>query len=167
MPPHISCLQTIVCENFTTCNTLWTFFSVHELISKTEHQEICLIFSHPSLSYRRRTTTFFYRTACNDVTDKLTTFKLRIDIFTHSKFKMHTVLTSTVSRDSDKMKPQANNLSFNRHTSHFFAPAWESHQQLHHHPYESTWDSFITEYHLQVLVLRLLVFRHLMLHNRY
>jgi hypothetical protein len=44
-PTHASLLH--VCADFTTCNILWTFFFVHELLSKTERQEICPVFSHP------------------------------------------------------------------------------------------------------------------------
>jgi hypothetical protein len=44
VPTQISCFEDIVCENFTTRNTLETLFSVYELISKTECQEVRLIF---------------------------------------------------------------------------------------------------------------------------
>jgi hypothetical protein len=52
---------------------------------------------------------FFCTTACADVTDMLTTsrlfYKPKINIITHSEFKLLTVLTSAVSGNSEKLRP--------------------------------------------------------------
>jgi hypothetical protein len=40
VPTQISFIETIVCENLTTRNTMGTLFPVYELVSKPECQEI-------------------------------------------------------------------------------------------------------------------------------
>jgi hypothetical protein len=85
------------------------FLYVQKLINKTELQEICLTVSHPSSSsYRKRTISFFCRTACTNVTDNTFRlfYKLGNHTFTHIEFKLHTVYMSVVSGSSGKMRPQ-------------------------------------------------------------
>jgi hypothetical protein len=139
-------------KNFTTYNTLWMFFSIHQLIN------VWYFLTLPFFFYSRRTMAFFCRTTCT--TDMLTTFRLfyksGVHIFYHSEFILHTVVMSTASHDSDKLRPQ-------------FLIIWaltcascislllskKSCQQSHHQHYQCVLISFIAEYQLQLLVLRL------------
>jgi hypothetical protein len=90
-----------------------------QVVSKTKYQENCLIFSRPSfcLQYENHSL-LVCGTACTDVSDRLTAFRLfykpGIHIFMLSDFKLHTILMSTVSGDSDNEATMiSNNLSFN------------------------------------------------------
>jgi hypothetical protein len=102
---------------------------------------------------------FFCRTACTDVTDKLTTFrpfhKPGSPIFTHSELKLQAVLTSTLSGDYDKQRSQQ--FIIIRALTRVFCISVllskKSRQQSHHHHYQCDRASFITEYHPQLLVL--------------
>jgi hypothetical protein len=133
----------VPCDIFATFNTLWTF-SVHRLITKTVRQEIKSDILPPFFLIRR-TAAFFCRTAGADVTDRFTTSRLfyrpGIHIFTRSEFKLHTVLASPVSGDPDNMRPQRCLI--------ISAPVQEK------PPTATIFTSFITAYHLQLLLLTL------------
>jgi hypothetical protein len=132
-------------------NTLEMFFSLHKLISKLDIRK-CLIFPHPSFFfYRRRTVAFFCRITCT--TDMLTTFRLfyksGIHAFCHSKFQLHSDVTTIPSSNSEKLRPQ---LLIVRTLTYTSCISLLLSKKSHQH-YQRVPISFTAEYHLQLLVL--------------
>jgi hypothetical protein len=87
-------------------------FSVHELIRKTERQKVWLIFSHQSSFFNSRRTMALSELLVpmsmtrSSFFGRFIHYKPGIFIFTHSEFKLHTVLISAASGDSNRLRPQ-------------------------------------------------------------